>query len=73
MGAESCRICGDEVFGYGGDIRMPLCREHYVKSCQLACYYYSREECPYPGTDAEWNAVDEIIKSQRKEGLRCES
>ena len=71
--AEHCRICGGEVFGYGSNIKMPLCREHYVKTCQLTCYFHSRDECPYPGTDAKWSAVAEMLESQRKEGLRCES
>jgi hypothetical protein len=58
-----CKICGKEVFGYGGNIRMPLCKEHYVKTLQLACYFYNRDECPYEGTEAEWEAVAEIATS----------
>ena len=61
IAVSGCKICGAEVFGYGGDVRMPLCKEHYLKTLQLVCYYYEdREDCPYEGTDAEWEAVREI-------------
>ena len=40
---------------------MPLCKEHYIKTLQLSCYYYDRDNSPYDGTEAEWEAVTEIL------------
>ena len=57
-----CKICGGKVFGYGGDIKMPLCKEHYGKTIQLSCYYWDRESCPHDGTPEEWAAVEEIVR-----------
>ena len=61
-----CRICGGHVFGYGGDIKMPLCKEHYTKTIQLSCYYGDSENCPFDGTPEEWAAVEEIFKGNKK-------
>jgi len=63
---SECKVCGGKVFGYGGDIRIPLCKEHYVKTIQLACYYFDRVECPYEGTEAEWDAVAEIVEARKQ-------
>jgi len=60
---SQCRVCSGETFGYGGSLKMPLCRHHYIKTIQLACYYYDRESCPYEGSDEEWAAVQEIIEA----------
>ena len=60
-----CKACGNKVFGYGGDIKMPLCKEHYVKLAQLTCYYFDQEDCPYEGTAAEWEAVAEIVAGRK--------
>ena len=62
-----CRICGGDVFGYGGNIKMPLCKEHYVKTVQLSCFYGDVENCPYDGTPEEWAAVTEIFEGNNRQ------
>ena len=59
---EKCRVCSGDVFGHAGNIKMPLCKDHFVKLMQMACFY-GDESGPYEGTDEEWDAVREIIKS----------
>jgi len=62
MSAEKCRVCGAEIYGYaqGG---MPLCKEHFIKVCQLTCFYPDKDNCPYEGTDEEWAAAGEIVQA----------
>ena len=65
---KKCRICGGEIFGYGGSMRMPLCRHHYIKTIQIAGYFHNRESCPYDAADEEWEAVREIIEEGERGG-----
>ena len=59
---DKCKVCQGALFGYGGSIKMPLCRYHYIKLIQLKGYYYDREGCPHEGSEDEWTAVKEIIE-----------
>jgi len=63
--SEKCRVCSGDVYGHAGDMEIPLCKEHFVKTMQLSCFYGDKEGCPFDGTTEEWDAVKEIINWRR--------
>ena len=58
---NKCYICEYEIYGYGGIVKMPLCKEHYMKTIQLASHYHDHNKESYFATDKEWDAVREIL------------